>query len=175
MKLYPNSVSNIDVVSYFTEAGSTDGILVYNEKGRTVGYLTDLKIKYCQKQNAKTTARKSSRLAAAERKEIISDLVEEMVLFLRDELTTGEVFVNQTMPNVDVKGERFYIIIGNTLDSAIRLNIRHKEYTADDFNDMIVGGYSAKSHDPDDVNNVIFGNLSKEDVVFIINQLADKL
>ncbi|AIA64827.1 inhibitor of host transcription [Cronobacter phage S13] len=175
MKYYPNTVNVTEVVEHFSPNGTTDGIQVFNEKGRPVGYLTDLKIKFCQKSNAKVKAKASQKLRAAERKEIISDLVEEMILFLRSELRVGDVFVNETMPNVDVNGERFYVIIGNSLDSSIRLNIRHKEFVADDFNDILVGGYTAKCHDETDIHNVMFSSLSKEDVAFIINQLADKI
>lgn len=175
MKFYPNTVNVTDVVEFFAPNGTTDGIQVFNEKGRSVGYLTDLKVKYCQKSNAKANARASQKVRSSKRKEVISDLAEEMTLFLRSELRVGDVFINETMPNVDVNGERFYIIIGDSLESSIRLNIRHKEFTADDFNDIIVGGYTAKCHDSDDIHNVMFSSLSKEDVAFIINQLADKI
>lgn len=174
MKLFPNSVDAQEAIEFFFPNGTTDGIQVFNEKKRPVGFLTDIKVKFCQKQNAKNTAKASARKKSLERKENISDLAEEMEHFLRSELRTGEVFINETMPNVDVNGQRFYIIIGNSLDCSIRLNIRHKEYTADDFNDMIVGNYEAKSHS-EDVHNVMFGGLSQSDVAYIINQLADKI
>ena len=175
MKLYPNTVNVADVIAFFAENGTTDGIQVFNEKGRSVGYLTDLKTKYCQKQNAKATSKKSAKVRRDKRNEIISDLVEEMTMYLKSELPVGDVFVNETMPNVDVNGERFYVIIGDSLESSIRLNIRHKEFTADDFNDILIGGYVAKCHDANDERNVMFSGLSKEDVAFIINQLADKI
>lgn len=175
MKYYPNTVNVTEVIEFFAPNGTTDGIQVFNEKGRSVGFLTDLKVKFCQKGNAKLNARKSQKVRADKRNEVISDLVEEMVLFLKAELPVGDVFVNETMPNVDINGERFYIIIGDTLESSIRLNIRHKEFTADDFNDMLVGNYTAKSHDSQDVHNVMFSSLSKEDVAFVINQLASKI
>lgn len=174
MKFYPNTVSAEQVIEMFAPNGHTDGIQVFNEKGRSIGYLTDLKTKFCQKSNAKLTARVGQKKRTAKRNEVINELVEEMVLFLRSECPKGDVFVNETMPNVDVNGERFYIIIGNTLDNSIRLNIRHKEFTADDLNDMVMG-YTAKSHDAADPRNVMFSQLSKEDVAFIINQLADKI
>ena len=174
MKFYPNTVSVEQVIEMFAPNGTTDGIQVFNEKGRSVGYLTDLKVKFSQKSNAKQSAKTGQKKRAAARNEVISDLVEEMVLHLRSECPKGDVFVNETMPNIDLNGHRFYVIIGNTLESSIRLNIRHPEFTADDFNDIVMG-YTAKCHDADDIHNVMFSSLSKDDVAFIINQLADKI
>ncbi|WNL62963.1 hypothetical protein [Citrobacter phage Ci1] len=174
MKLYPNSVNVADVVAFFAENGTTDGIQVFNDKGRSVGYLTDLKIKYCQKQNAKATVKKSSKIRREKLKEAASIMAEEMVLFLQSEVPNGVAFINETMPNIDIKGQRIYLIVGDTLERSIRLNIRHSEYTYEDIDDMVIG-YTAKAHDASDPRNVMFSGLSKEDAVFIINQLAAKL
>lgn len=174
MKLFPANITIEQITEKFAPNGTSDGIQLFNEKGRSVGYVTDLKVKYCQDYNSKAGNRKAAQKKAAARKEIIGDLAQEMEQYLQSELNVGKVFINETMPNVDVNGQRFYVIIGNTLENSIRLNIRHSEFTADELNDLVTG-YKAKSHDDLDPKNAIFGSLSKEDVVSIIHQLADKI
>lgn len=174
MKLYPASITPETIIAEYAPNGKHDGIQVFNEKGRSVGYLTDLKVKYCQAYNTKSTRKKSAKKIAEARSEVIHELAEEMQMFLQSELVTGRVFINETMPNIDVNGERFYVIIGSSLESSLRLNIRHSTFTAEELDDMVVG-YTAKSHDKDDAKNAMFGGLCKEDVVSIINQLSDKI
>ncbi|QHJ78835.1 MAG: hypothetical protein [Caudoviricetes sp.] len=176
MKLYPSQITVEQLISEYTVNGEgySDGIQIFNANKRAVGFVTDLKVKLCSKGNTKAAINKRAKIRAEERKQVIGELSEEMECFIRSECPNVSVFINETMPNVDINGTRFYIIIGHSLENSIRLNVCHSEFNADDWNDMITG-YKCRSHDSENERNVMFGSLSRDDVASILNQVAEKL
>lgn len=173
--IIPSLVTTEQVLNEFAPNGKCDGIQVFKSNGRVVGYLTDLKVKFC-KLAKKSVKKQKERKPRVVRKEIISGLVQEMVDYLRSELyNTCDVFVNETMPNIDVAGQRFYLMIGTSIDSGLRLNIRHTEYIAKDYEDIVPIGFKPLTLESEHPRNIAFTGLSKEDVVTLVNHLSDKI
>ncbi|UOX40343.1 hypothetical protein OBDJBBDK_00019 [Aeromonas phage AhFM11] len=97
------------LIAAFAPRGSSDGIRIISDKGRAVGYITDLRALY-RKGQEKVAAQKVQK--AANRVHMCRT-VDKAINDLNAvfEGTPAKVFINQTMPNVKFQDATFYFMV----------------------------------------------------------------
>lgn len=164
-----NQITANDLIAAFAPNGSTDDIRIFNEKGRAVGYITDLRIKFDQKHRASKKQKEYNNKITEERREKMPEAVNEMVEFLSNNLQ-GEAFINISQPNVKINGCTCYITVDPMYDNQHRLAIMHRELTTVEMIDM-VKDFRVSSGNTSD-RQVLFNGLTRDDIVETIKKVC---
>lgn len=113
--MYLNQVTpEMIIQKYCPDGGTHDGIQVFNNKKRSLGYITDLKKKFLKEY-------KPPKAEKPKKEKVDRDvLAKELYINLREAFLSNndiKVIMNVSMPNIDVKHVRLYCIVGNVADS----------------------------------------------------------
>ncbi|ANM46492.1 inhibitor of host transcription [Morganella phage vB_MmoM_MP1] len=162
-----SQITNEMVVAKYGD--NTDGIFVY-KNGRSVGYLTDLRIAYHKKVRTNKKQKEYSNRINERRKEEMPDLVEATKEFLENHLAKydANVFVNISQPNVHMNGNKCYIIC-DPIGQKFQLGIYHTTYDYNYMSDEFPGikcSPSSSSH------HILFRGLERDDILEIIKKLC---
>ncbi|QFR56176.1 host alc inhibitory protein [Serratia phage Muldoon] len=160
-------ITNQMILDTFAPGGSEDGIYAYNEKGKNLGFLSDLRIALARKDKAYRVAQERRQRENQERDEKMPQAVDDMIAFLENNLTKidATVFKNITQPNVHACGHKFYLIV-DPLHGNHRLGIMHAtKYHADLVLDF--EGYKIQGKDMG-TKHILINGLSQDEIVEII-------
>ena len=160
-------ITNQMILDTFAPNGREDGIYAYNEKGKNLGFLTDLRIALARKDKAYRVAQERRVKESALRDEKMPQAVEEMILFLQNNLTKidADVFKNITQPNVHAMGHKFYLIV-DPLNGNHRLGIMHATKSHADLV-LEFDGYKIQGKDMG-TRHLLINGVSQDDIVEII-------
>ncbi|QSJ03589.1 hypothetical protein [Aeromonas phage vB_AsM_ZHF] len=116
------------LINTYALGGSSDGIRIFDKNGKVVGYITDLRKAAHSAAEKKEKSKSYSREYYQQAKTNIGPMVNEVVNELKNVFagTPAKVFINETMPNVNFMGAKFYFILSPLTDK-IRVNIIHKD------------------------------------------------
>lgn len=134
------------------------------KNGSRVGYFQDLRKQVLKKQalNDKNEKKKFH-------DQIMKNTnIKEAKKFFEDRIKNGEVFINETQPNIHINGSKVYIICGNT--PKIRMSITHKELEFDDMQIIT----ERKGTPSTSKNHILFDALDLEEAAEIITTLCGK-
>lgn len=134
------------------------------KNGKRVGSFADLRKRVLTAQAQKDKAERAKLLAALNK----DDHIREARMFFESEIKNGEVFINQSQPNVHINGCKCYIICGNGY--AIRLGILHATMSFDEMQQM--AGRKGKPNKAK--NHILFDNITLEEGKDLINLLCGK-
>lgn len=152
---------------------SCDGIRIFDKKGRGVGYVTDLKMKFAKDKAAQKKQKEYRDRKSEERREALEGDAPLMVEFLQNHLANldAEIFVNQTQPNVKVNGHTCYVVV-EPLTQQHRLGIKHKFMSQDEMAEEV--GTQFRISASDNKNHILLNGLSQDDIVETIKKLCSK-
>lgn len=145
-----------------------DGICVYNG-GKTVGYLTDLRIAFAKDQKKRKKQKEYNNQTTEKRRELMGYAVEEMKQYLETHLCKygAEVMINISQPNVHLNGHKCYITV-EPIYGAHRLGIQHASMTADEMANEVEFKISAS----DAPHHILMNGLTPDDIVETIIKLC---
>lgn len=115
------------LINMYAPGGSSDGIQIFNKAGKAVGYITDLRSAAFKADEKKEKSKTYARDYYNHAKTNLGPMVNEVLQELKDVFagTPAKVFINETMPNVNFMGAKFYFILSPLTDK-IRLNLTHQ-------------------------------------------------
>lgn len=116
------------LIDMYAPNGSTDGIQIFNKAGKAVGYITDLRSSAQKAVEKKEKSKEYSREYYQQAKSNLGQFVHDTLLELKNVFagTPAKVFINETMPNVNFMGAKFYFIL-SPLTEKVRVNITHPD------------------------------------------------
>lgn len=114
------------LINMYAPGGSSDGIQIFNKAGKAVGYITDLRKDAHTASEKKQKSKTYSQEYYQQAKTNLGPIVNEVLIELKNVFagTPAKVFINETMPNVNFMGAKFYFILSPLTDK-IRVNITH--------------------------------------------------
>ncbi|QBX32636.1 Alc [Aeromonas phage Asfd_1] len=97
------------LIAAFAPRGSSDGIRIFSDKGRSVGYITDLRKLYRDGQAKAEKAKVAKAAAHVHMSRTVNKAIADLKTVF--EGTPAKVFINKTMPNVKFRGATFYFMV----------------------------------------------------------------
>lgn len=132
--------------------------------GKRVGSFSDLRKKVLKKQELQDKAERQRFLAGLNK----DDNIREAKKYFEGRIKNGEVFINETQPNIHINDCKVYIICGSS--PKIRMGILHNEMTFDDMQQ--ISGLEGK---PTTCNrHILFDGLTLEDAADLIDLICGK-
>jgi hypothetical protein len=135
------------------------------KNGKRVGTFADLRKLVLKRQTLADVAERK-KLAASLAKD---DHIREAKRFFENRIKNGEVFINETQPNVLINGCKVYIICGTS--PKIRMGILHKEAT---FDEMLIASGKDKAKPTTCKRHILFDGLDLEEAAELIDLLCGK-
>ncbi|QPI13887.1 inhibitor of host transcription [Serratia phage 4S] len=164
-----NQISVETLIEAYTNGmGTTDGIRIFKENGRPLGYVTDLRTKYAQAGSRERKEQERRERIKAERAEKMPEAVAEMISFLENNLKGAEVFKNITQPNVKVNDCTCYVTV-DPIDQNHRLGIMHSHLSSSEMASLIEG-FSISYGNTE--CHILWNGLSRDDIVETINKVC---
>lgn len=134
------------------------------KNGKRVGSFADLRKRVLTAQAQKDKAERAKLLGALNK----DDHIREAKMFFEREIKNGEVFINQTQPNVHINDCKCYIICGSA--ATIRLGVLHASMSFDDMQQLAGRpGRPSKAK-----NHILFDNITLDEAKDLINLLCGK-
>lgn len=132
--------------------------------GKRVGSFSDLRKRVLKEQDKKDKLARQKMLAALNK----DDNIREAKMYFEGRIKNGEVFINESQPNIHINECKVYIICGSS--PKIRLGIMHNEMTFDDMQQL--SGREGKSGTSK--RHILFDNLTLEEAADLIDLLCGK-
>lgn len=166
--MHLSQITNEMVVEKYGD--STDGIFVY-KNGKSVGYLTDLRIAYHKNHKTRKAQKEYNNKTTERSRELMPEFVKETCEFLDNHLSKlgANVFINITQPNVHLNGNKCYVIC-NPISQKFQLGVYHKEYDYNYMAEEFPGTICSSS--PTAEHHILFRSLERDDLLEIIKKLC---
>lgn len=132
--------------------------------GKRVGSFSDLRKLVLKKQQLADVAERKKLMASLAK----DDNIREAKKFFEGRIKNGEVFINESQPNVHINDCKVYIICGSA--AKIRMGIMHKDMTFDEMQQL--SGREGKAGTSK--RHILFDGLTLEDAVDLIDLICGK-
>lgn len=142
-----------------------DGQFVHKQSGTELGSIFDLKIDMDRRLKLVERELKKEQRAAE-----LNELVPAAIEILGGVLKEAKVYRNKTMPNVELNGIHFYLVIGKTLNSDVIVRFHHPDMTGEQ-----VARYTGLKvkYEEGRENNCIISGMDIDKAAVVIEQIAN--
>ena len=103
------------------------------------------------------------------------ELVQSAIAYMSGRFVDGKVFKNVTMPNVDIAGIRFYLILDTAsgIDNNVALRFCHPHLDAIDLNELTSFEVKSPANNTDNSCLIAGAGVGIEQAVDMINEIAE--
>lgn len=143
-----------------------DGMFIHKPTGTELGTVFELKIDIENRLR-----QKEREIKKAKRESELNELVPAAIEILKNSLPSeAKVYKNRTMPNVELGGVKYYVVLGNSLDRDVIVRFHHPDFVGEQVSKYT--GYRVKFEEGRE-NNCIISGLSIEQAASVIEKVSD--